>query len=81
MFVVTTVYGCVSDAEMLGVGSLLCKYVSMLSTHVRNILTVATNLVTQTPQCFGSVSELVASDLSGETRWICFQLDEYTMKF
>ncbi|KAJ8028688.1 E3 ubiquitin-protein ligase HERC2 [Holothuria leucospilota] len=53
------------DAEMLGVGSLLCKYVSMLSTHVRNILTVATNLVTQSPQCFGPVSELIASDLSG----------------
>ena len=54
-----------SDAELLGAGSLLKKYITLLVTHIRDIMPTATNLASRSPKQFASVADIIESDLSG----------------
>ncbi|XP_071496413.1 E3 ubiquitin-protein ligase HERC2-like [Diadema antillarum] len=53
------------DAELLGAGSLLKKYVTLLVTHIRDIMPTATTLAARSPKRFASVADIIESDLSG----------------
>ncbi|XP_063970630.1 E3 ubiquitin-protein ligase HERC2-like [Lytechinus pictus] len=53
------------DAELLGAGSLLKKYITLLVTHIRDIMPTATNLAGRSPKQFASVADIIQSDLSG----------------
>ena len=55
-----------SDAELLGAGSLLKKYITLLVTHIRDIMPTATNLASRSPKQFASVADIIESDLSGK---------------
>ena len=55
-----------TDVELLGAGSLLRKYVSLLSAHVRDIMPTAAKLAAPSPKQFSSVASIIESDLSGE---------------
>ncbi|XP_072258440.1 E3 ubiquitin-protein ligase HERC2 [Pyxicephalus adspersus] len=51
--------------ELLGVGSLLKKYIALLCTHIGDILPVATNIASSTHRHFSEVSRILAGDLTG----------------
>lgn len=52
--------------ELLGVGSLLKKYIALLCTHIGDILPVATNIASTSHRHFAEVSRIVVGDLTGK---------------
>ena len=56
---------CVADPELLGVGSLLKKYISLLCTHMGDILPVATSIASTGHRHFAEVSRVIEGDLTG----------------
>ncbi|XP_076870833.1 LOW QUALITY PROTEIN: E3 ubiquitin-protein ligase HERC2 [Brachyhypopomus gauderio] len=51
--------------EILGVGSLLKKYIALLSTHIGDILPVATSIAFNGHRHFAEVSRIIEGDLTG----------------
>ena len=56
---------CAADPELLGVGSLLKKYISLLCTHMGDILPVATSIASTGHRHFAEVSRVIEGDLTG----------------
>ncbi|XP_031694188.1 E3 ubiquitin-protein ligase HERC2-like, partial [Anarrhichthys ocellatus] len=54
-----------ADPELLGVGSLLKKYISLLCTHIGDILPVATSIASTGRRHFAEVSRVIEGDLTG----------------
>lgn len=55
----------VLDPELLGVGSLLKKYIALLCTHIGDILPVATSIASTGRRHFAEVSRVIEGDLTG----------------
>lgn len=55
----------VLDPELLGVGSLLKKYIALLCTHIGDILPVATSIASTGHRHFAEVSRVIEGDLTG----------------
>lgn len=53
------------DPELLGVGSLLKKYIALLCTHIGDILPVATSIASTGRRHFAEVSRVIEGDLTG----------------
>ncbi|XP_048855280.1 LOW QUALITY PROTEIN: E3 ubiquitin-protein ligase HERC2 [Brienomyrus brachyistius] len=53
------------DPELLGVGSLLKKYIALLCTHIGDILPVATSIAFTGHRHFAEVSRVIEGDLTG----------------
>ncbi|XP_059922232.1 E3 ubiquitin-protein ligase HERC2 isoform X1 [Gadus macrocephalus] len=53
------------NPELLGVGSLLKKYISLLCTHMGDILPVATSIASTGHRHFAEVSRVIEGDLTG----------------
>ncbi|XP_041128227.1 E3 ubiquitin-protein ligase HERC2-like isoform X2 [Polyodon spathula] len=51
--------------ELLGVGSLLKKYIALLCTHIGDILPVATSIAFISHRHFAEVSRIIEGDLTG----------------
>ncbi|XP_041055229.1 E3 ubiquitin-protein ligase HERC2 isoform X4 [Carcharodon carcharias] len=51
--------------ELLGVGSLLKKYIALLCTHIGDILPVATSIASTSYRHFAEVSRILEGDLTG----------------
>lgn len=58
------------DPELLGVGSLLKKYIALLCTHIGDILPVATSIASTGRRHFAEVSRVIEGDLTGNPRLI-----------
>ncbi|XP_022531523.2 E3 ubiquitin-protein ligase HERC2 isoform X2 [Astyanax mexicanus] len=54
-----------SHPEILGVGSLLKKYIALLCTHIGDILPVATSIAFNSHRHFAEVSRVIEGDLTG----------------
>lgn len=54
-----------ADPELLGVGSLLKKYIALLCTHIGDILPVATSIASTGCRHFAEVSRVIEGDLTG----------------
>uniref|UniRef100_A0A3Q3AXX1 E3 ubiquitin-protein ligase HERC2 n=1 Tax=Kryptolebias marmoratus TaxID=37003 RepID=A0A3Q3AXX1_KRYMA len=54
-----------ADPELLGVGSLLKKYIALLCTHIGDILPVATSIASTGRRHFAEVSRVIEGDLTG----------------
>lgn len=54
-----------ADPELLGVGSLLKKYIALLCTHIGDILPVATSIASTGCRHFAEVSRVMEGDLTG----------------
>ncbi|XP_070553640.1 E3 ubiquitin-protein ligase HERC2-like isoform X2 [Ptychodera flava] len=57
--------GSTSDPELQGAASLLCKYISLLCSHVSDVLLVAVSLADSSSKHFAAVAHLIESDISG----------------
>ena len=57
--------GVFADPELLGVGSLLKKYIALLCTHIGDILPVATSIASTGRRHFAEVSRVIEGDLTG----------------
>lgn len=55
-----------ADPELLGVGSLLKKYIALLCTHIGDILPVATSIASTGRRHFAEVSRVIEGDLTGK---------------
>ena len=55
-----------TDPELLGVGSLLKKYIALLCTHIGDILPVATSIASTGCRHFAEVSRVIEGDLTGK---------------
>uniref|UniRef100_A0A3B5ANJ8 HECT-type E3 ubiquitin transferase n=1 Tax=Stegastes partitus TaxID=144197 RepID=A0A3B5ANJ8_9TELE len=55
----------IADPELLGVGSLLKKYIALLCTHIGDILPVATSIASTGRRHFAEVSRVIEGDLTG----------------
>lgn len=64
-WVVLDLYVVFSDPELLGVGSLLKKYIALLCTHIGDILPVATSIASTGRRHFAEVSRVIEGDLTG----------------
>ncbi|XP_056895396.1 E3 ubiquitin-protein ligase HERC2 isoform X1 [Takifugu flavidus] len=53
------------NPELLGVGSLLKKYIALLCTHIGDILPVATSIASTGCRHFAEVSRVIEGDLTG----------------
>ncbi|AWP11407.1 putative E3 ubiquitin-protein ligase HERC2-like [Scophthalmus maximus] len=53
------------NPELLGVGSLLKKYIALLCTHIGDILPVATSIASTGRRHFAEVSRVIEGDLTG----------------
>ncbi|KAL1023407.1 hypothetical protein UPYG_G00040470 [Umbra pygmaea] len=53
------------NPELLGVGSLLKKYIALLCTHIGDILPVATSIAFTGHRHFNQVSRIIEGDLTG----------------
>ena len=53
------------DPELLGAGSLLRKYMTLLSAHVADILPIAASLAFHSSKHFALVAKIIARDVSG----------------
>ncbi|XP_067368465.1 E3 ubiquitin-protein ligase HERC2 isoform X5 [Channa argus] len=53
------------NPELLGVGSLLKKYIALLCTHIGDILPVATSIASTGCRHFAEVSHVIEGDLTG----------------
>ncbi|XP_028301238.1 E3 ubiquitin-protein ligase HERC2 isoform X2 [Gouania willdenowi] len=53
------------NPELLGVGSLLKKYIALLCTHIGDILPVATSIASMGRRHFAEVSRVIEGDLTG----------------
>uniref|UniRef100_A0A3Q3VWY8 E3 ubiquitin-protein ligase HERC2 n=1 Tax=Mola mola TaxID=94237 RepID=A0A3Q3VWY8_MOLML len=62
---VSKLYLGVNDPELLGVGSLLKKYIALLCTHIGDILPVATSIASTGCRHFAEVSRVIEGDLTG----------------
>lgn len=62
--------GAFLDPELLGVGSLLKKYIALLCTHIGDILPVATSIASTGCRHFAEVSRVIEGDLTGKTKEI-----------
>uniref|UniRef100_A0A673CTH4 E3 ubiquitin-protein ligase HERC2 n=1 Tax=Sphaeramia orbicularis TaxID=375764 RepID=A0A673CTH4_9TELE len=62
---VSKLYLGVNDPELLGVGSLLKKYIALLCTHIGDILPVATSIASTGRRHFAEVSRVIEGDLTG----------------
>ncbi|TSK42064.1 E3 ubiquitin-protein ligase HERC2 [Bagarius yarrelli] len=63
-----TLPGCraaLTQSEILGVGSLLKKYIALLCTHIGDILPVATSIAFNSHRHFAEVSHVIEGDLTG----------------
>lgn len=58
---------CFVDPELLGVGSLLKKYIALLCTHIGDILPVATSIASTGRRHFAEVSRVIEGDLTGNS--------------
>lgn len=56
-----------ADPELLGVGSLLKKYIALLCTHIGDILPVATSIASTGCRHFAEVSRVIEGDLTGNS--------------
>ena len=56
-----------TDPELLGVGSLLKKYIALLCTHIGDILPVATSIASTGRRHFAEVSRVIEGDLTGNS--------------
>ena len=56
-----------TDSEILGVGSLLKKYIALLCTHIGDILPVATSIAFSSHRHFAEVSHVIEGDLTGNS--------------
>ncbi|MCI4375021.1 hypothetical protein PGIGA_G00104220 [Pangasianodon gigas] len=54
-----------TQSEILGVGSLLKKYIALLCTHIGDILPVATSIAFNSHRHFAEVSHVIEGDLTG----------------
>lgn len=54
-----------SEPEMLGMGSLLKKYLSLLCAHVTDVVPIATNLASYSSKHFAAVAQIIRQDVSG----------------
>lgn len=65
----------VLDPELLGVGSLLKKYIALLCTHIGDILPVATSIASTGHRHFAEVSRVIEGDLTGKVFFfpVCYQ--------
>uniref|UniRef100_A0A3B3D0M2 E3 ubiquitin-protein ligase HERC2 n=1 Tax=Oryzias melastigma TaxID=30732 RepID=A0A3B3D0M2_ORYME len=59
-----TVNGYLPDPELLGVGSLLKKYIALLCAHIGDILPVATSIASAGRRHFAEVSRVIEGDLT-----------------
>lgn len=59
--------GLFADPELLGVGSLLKKYIALLCTHIGDILPVATSIASTGRRHFAEVSRVIEGDLTGDS--------------
>lgn len=57
---------CLPDPELLGVGSLLKKYIALLCAHIGDILPVATSIASAGRRHFAEVSRVIEGDLTGK---------------
>lgn len=57
------------DPELLGVGSLLKKYIALLCTHIGDILPVATSIASTGRRHFAEVSRVIEGDLTGKSSY------------
>uniref|UniRef100_A0A8C9RA53 E3 ubiquitin-protein ligase HERC2 n=1 Tax=Scleropages formosus TaxID=113540 RepID=A0A8C9RA53_SCLFO len=62
---VSKLYMGVNRTELLGVGSLLKKYIALLCTHIGDILPVATSIACTGHRHFAEVSRVIEGDLTG----------------
>uniref|UniRef100_A0A3P9BK00 E3 ubiquitin-protein ligase HERC2 n=1 Tax=Maylandia zebra TaxID=106582 RepID=A0A3P9BK00_9CICH len=62
---VSKLYLGVNDPELLGVGSLLKKYIALLCTHIGDILPVAISIASTGCRHFAEVSRVIEGDLTG----------------
>lgn len=62
--------GAFLDPELLGVGSLLKKYIALLCTHIGDILPVATSIASTGCRHFAEVSRVIEGDLTGKKKKI-----------
>lgn len=70
LFVIKRGVLCVSaltHPEILGVGSLLKKYIALLCTHIGDILPVATSIAFNSHRHFAEVFRVIEGDLTGIT--------------
>lgn len=56
------------DPELLGVGSLLKKYIALLCTHIGDILPVAISIASTGCRHFAEVSRVIEGDLTGKKK-------------
>lgn len=64
-YYVNTFFFYFADPELLGVGSLLKKYIALLCTHIGDILPVATSIASTGCRHFAEVSRVIEGDLTG----------------
>lgn len=55
-----------SHSEILGVGSLLKKYMALLCTHIGDILPVSTSIAHNSHRHFAEVARVIEGDLTGK---------------
>lgn len=60
--------GAFLDPELLGVGSLLKKYIALLCTHIGDILPVAISIASTGCRHFAEVSRVIEGDLTGKKK-------------
>ena len=63
-----------ADPELLGVGSLLKKYIALLCTHIGDILPVATSIASTGRRHFAEVSRVIEGDLTGNPSLIVLRV-------
>ncbi|XP_014679282.1 PREDICTED: LOW QUALITY PROTEIN: E3 ubiquitin-protein ligase HERC2-like, partial [Priapulus caudatus] len=54
-----------TDADLLGAGSLLRKYVVLVCMHVSDVLPVAASLAAANPKLFSTLATIMQADISG----------------
>ena len=53
------------DPELLGAGSLLRKYMTLLCAHVADIIPIAASLASYSSKHFALVARIITRDVSG----------------
>ncbi len=57
-----------AEVELLGAGSLLRKYVSLICSHVCDVMPVASALAVHSSKHFSTVAKIITQDVTGDFR-------------
>lgn len=73
---VSLIVTALSHSEILGVGSLLKKYMALLCTHIGDILPVATSIALNSHRHFAEVARVLEGDLTGKNDMLLYKIHQ-----